>query len=170
MISIVKLDSLNIARASELADDVFSYSKALPGEAFQASLDHEKLAHYNGKYDENVVFLEYFLAMEGDRVLGTIGYYETEWDKEIACWVGWFCVGPGHRGRGIGKLLMDYLVDLARKRNKKFIRLYTSTHVAEKAAQTFYEHRGFAVWNEKEIVHETGFDIFYRQLILDDNR
>lgn len=80
---------------------------------------------------------------ETGTVIGTTGLYRYKQDAHEAVWLAWFCVAPSARGRGIGQLLLDHTVRLARDLGFERIRLYTSTSAAEATAQQLYEKNGF---------------------------
>jgi GNAT superfamily N-acetyltransferase len=74
-------------------------------------------------------------------VLGTTRLYSLEKDEKEAYWLGWYCVDPAFRGKGIGGKLLDHAIRKAKERDKKFLRLYTSTSPEEKSAQHIYDSR-----------------------------
>jgi GNAT superfamily N-acetyltransferase len=76
-------------------------------------------------------------------VLGTTGLYRYKKDAGEAVWVGWFCVDPKMRGRGIGQALIEHTVERAREGGFERVWLYTSTDPNEEAAQRLYERNGF---------------------------
>lgn len=88
---------------------------------------------------------EFWLAIAEGRVVGTIGLYTTREDENEANWLGWFCVAPEQRGRGIGRMLMDFAIGKARESGRRYLRLYTSTDGNEAAAQQLYEAYGLPV-------------------------
>ncbi len=79
---------------------------------------------------------------EADRVLGTVGLYET---GDGVLWLGWFCTAPEARGRGVGRRLLNHAIDTARSEGQSSLRLYTSTDPNEAAAQILYERMGSRV-------------------------
>jgi ribosomal protein S18 acetylase RimI-like enzyme len=106
----------------------------------------------------------YWVYIKDNKVTGIVGLYEMPHGKE-ACWLGWFCVDPNYRRQGIGSLLLDYAIGVARKRNKKYLRLYTTTDPNEADAQILYEKKGFKI--TKQNVQKRGpYDVFYRELRL----
>jgi RimJ/RimL family protein N-acetyltransferase len=88
---------------------------------------------------------------ETGAVLGTTGLYQYKRDAQEAVWVGWFCVDPKARGKGIGQKLIDHTICLAVQAGFRRVRLYTSTDPNEEAAQRLYEKNGF-----KEISRKKG--------------
>jgi RimJ/RimL family protein N-acetyltransferase len=88
---------------------------------------------------------------ETGAVLGTTGLYQYKRDAQEAVWVGWFCVDPKARGKGIGQKLIEHTICLAVQAGFRRVRLYTSTDPNEEAAQRLYEKNGF-----KEISRKKG--------------
>jgi ribosomal protein S18 acetylase RimI-like enzyme len=87
---------------------------------------------------------------ENSNVVGITGIYSYLKDREDAIWLAWFCVDPEQRGKGIGKKLIEYTLDVTKKYNKKYFRLYTSSDPNEAAAQYLYEKYGFKIVKEEK--------------------
>ncbi|MBM2575014.1 GNAT family N-acetyltransferase [Jannaschia sp. Os4] len=83
----------------------------------------------------------FWLADGPDGVAGMIGLYRRAADD--APWVAWFGVGPEGRGRGLGRRLLEHAAETARREGHDRLRLYTSTHPSEAAAQRLYDRTGF---------------------------
>jgi ribosomal protein S18 acetylase RimI-like enzyme len=166
MIKIEKLTEKYLEDASELVNSVFKDEPILPGVAFEASLDQDKFEKLNKESRNKIRSLEYFVAVDDNNsVIGTTGLYALEKDKQDAYWLGWYCVDMKFRGKGIGSKLLDYTIELAKERGKKFLRLYTSTSPEEKAAQLIYESRGFKIIHtEKDKNSE--YETIYKELEL----
>jgi GNAT superfamily N-acetyltransferase len=113
----------------------------------------------------NIIEAGYWVAVEDDKVLGTTGLYGYNQDFHEAYWLGWTCVSPEARGRGIGSKLVDYAIAKAQQSDKSFLRLYTSTHPNEAVAQTLYENRGLKVIGEKAL-WGSPYKRIYRELKL----
>jgi GNAT superfamily N-acetyltransferase len=165
MIQFKRLTDEYLLAASEVAYRVFYYEGNIPGEAFIASLTEKALTEFNKGKTEKIITLEYWVAVDSDTnvVLGTTGMYSIEEDLIEAYWLGWFCVGHEFRGRGVGLLLLDFTIREATSRGKKYLRLYTSNHPNEAAAQFLYEKKGFKIWEDKGRVKSGEWEIFYRQ-------
>ena len=89
---------------------------------------------------------------------GTTGIYSYVKDKEDAIWLAWFCVDTEQRGKGIGKKLIEYSINVVREYNKKYFRLYTSSDPNEAAAQNLYEKYGFEmIKKEKKLFYTKMF-------------
>lgn len=113
----------------------------------------------------NIVEVNYWVAVESDQVLGTTGLYGYSEDFDEAYWLGWTCVCPEARGRGIGKKLVDYAIAQAQQSDKSFLRLYTSTDPNEAVAQNLYENRGLRIIKE-EVLIGSPYKRMYRELNL----
>jgi GNAT superfamily N-acetyltransferase len=166
MITIEKLTKKHLEEASALANFVFKSEPILPGVAFEASLDKKKFEELNGISENKIASLEYFVAVDkAEKVLGTTGLYSLEKDKKDVCWLGWYCVDSKFRGKHIGSKLLDYSIDLARERGKKFLHLYTSPSDDEKKAQNVYDSRGFKTTGTEKN-EKNKFEIIYKELKL----
>lgn len=162
---IYPLSSETLRETSVLAEREFKIKKSdneYPPKWLQASLGiapYKKFLHHY-----KVSSLQYFAAIEGDRVVGVIGYYSYKRDPS-SYWLGWFCVHPHWRGRKIGSRLLDFIIKKARKNNKKFLRLYTSDRPKEAIAQKLYEQKGFLITRRIKEKHSKNY-IVYRKLLL----
>jgi len=163
---IEKLTEKYLADASRLANTIFKDEPILPGVAFEASLDKHKFDKLNDESIGKIYSLEYFIAVdESGEVLGTTGLYALEEDKQEAYWLGWYCVDPKYRGRGIGGKLLDFTIEEAKNRGKKILRLYTSPSDDEKTAQIIYDSRGFkTTGTEKKDGNK--YEIIYKELAI----
>lgn len=65
----------------------------------------------------------YILVDEEDQVKGTVRLQENDEKKDT---LGWFSISPDLRGQGLGKMLMDYAEERARKRGRRKIYLDTA--------------------------------------------
>ena len=100
-------------------------------------------------------------------VCGTTGLYVNKKDEHEAVWLSWFCVDPEQRGYGIGKKLIEFSIEKAKEFDKDFLRLYTSNHSSEAAAQGLYEKYGLAVFKKKKYGNDT---YLFRELNLKTSR
>ena len=102
---------------------------------------------FNGTAAEDTV---YFLAEHKGEMIG----YVFLWDLNRGVpWLG-IAVHEGFKGKGLGRLLMQHVIDLARERDKGGVLL--TTHVANLRGQGLYERMGF----ERVGVHTSG-EILY---------
>ncbi|TVQ20883.1 MAG: GNAT family N-acetyltransferase [Spirochaetaceae bacterium] len=103
---------------------------------------------------------------DAGKVCGTIGLYARTEDAAEARWVSWFCVDPETRGQGIGKSLLDHLIEVVRSRGYRYLRLYTGSDPDEAAAQLLYESRGLRETRRKPFLF-VPYDKIWRELELD---
>jgi GNAT superfamily N-acetyltransferase len=74
--------------------------------------------------EESIVSDEiYLLVDEDDRVKGTVRLQKNNDEKDT---LGWFSIAPEVSGRGLGKMLMDYAEERAKKRGRKKVYLDTA--------------------------------------------
>jgi GNAT superfamily N-acetyltransferase len=162
MIKVVPFEAKYLVQAKALVDSVFPNEKYPPSEAFEASVDKTKYGSFMER-NGGIGTFEYFVAVdENDLVLGTSGLYTESSDCEDSYWIGWYCVHKDHRGKKIGKLLLEYTINEARRRGKKFLKLYTSTSPDEAAAQKIYEKNDFYITDAPR-VKQGKYEIFYRK-------
>lgn len=167
MITIKDLTRDYLGKVGQMADKVFPDTKVLPSIGFKASIDPEVAQDLNKDNDNPFIYLKYWVAVDDDkdRVVGVIGLYKELKDAKDTYWLGWFCVDPAFRGKGIGTKLLKFAINKAKKQNKKYLRLYTSTDIVEADAQRLYEKHGFKTM-DKPHRFEGRFEIFYRELVL----
>jgi GNAT superfamily N-acetyltransferase len=138
---IISINQKNIKEASRLANSIFRSDKPSPGTWFKVSLFPQNYNRLIDKFELKLP-LKYFVAVEDKKIIGTIGYYMHLKDWLVANWVGWFCVDPNYRRKGIGDRLFSFITDLTKKQGKKYLRLFTVPS-KDKEAQRFYKERGF---------------------------
>ena len=137
----LSLDTLEAACA--LANGIWPDEKELPEVAIRGSLDTEKYAEVFAKH--HVIQTNYWVAIQNKKVLGIIGLYEHDFDANEAAWIGWYCVQEKQRGSGVGSALLAFVTDEAKRRKKKFLRVYTSTSPVERVALEMYQRKGFQI-------------------------
>lgn len=127
-INIIKLTKEYLKSAINLVNAVFDEEDEYPKAEIKASINEQWFNEYKSKYDNNLISTEYFIVTnEKQKVKGIIGIYELEDDYEDTMWIGWFCVHKKYRGKGIGKTLLNYSIEVAKERGKRYLSLYTST-------------------------------------------
>lgn len=110
--------------------------------------------------------VKYFVLIENEKIVGTTGIYTNESDKDSASWLAWFCISYEKREKGLGSKLLEFSIDKAKKENKKFMRLYTSDHPNEVAANRLYDKRGFKLIKKESDDNLPGINILYKELTL----
>jgi GNAT superfamily N-acetyltransferase len=168
MIVISKLTKEKLVEAGNLADKIFPDTKILPSVGLEASLNKKVMEDLNKNNNGKFNWLKYWITYDTvtEKVTGVVGLYEEYPDAQEACWLGWYCVEPNSRGKHVGTKLLEYAIAQARKLNKNFLRLYTSTDPSEAVAQKIYEKYGFKVMTEKVRKKCGNYEIFYRELKL----
>ncbi len=157
----------NIEKMQELLKLVFPYCKSRkypPEQSVYLSLINDK----NYFIDEKIINEEFFVAIDGQSVTGTTGLTLYQHDNPLCCWLGWFCVDPFHRGRNIGKRLLEWTLNRAQSRGFKNLKVETSDHENEAGAQLLYDSLGIKVFGTKPAPHiGTGENIIiYREIYL----
>ncbi|CAN1211462.1 GNAT family N-acetyltransferase [Tumidithrix helvetica PCC 7403] len=156
-----------LSAAIQLTNQVFPYQRLLESAnlAFRLSLMSGWLPKILFRL-MSVTEARYWVALnEFGEVIGVTGLYSYIQDKDESLWLGWTCVAPSARGQGIGGQLVDFTIAKAYSEGKKFLRLYTSNHPNEAAAQYLYEHRGLKVVGEREL-QGTQFKRIFREMLL----
>ena len=99
------------------------------------------------KQDSHISYLAYL----ENQPIGVIGLYEIpEYSDTI--WLSWFGLIKEYRKMGLGKQMLDFIIDVAKNKDKKFLRLYTY-EIWNSEAQDFYKKNmdiGEYYFNEKE--------------------
>jgi len=161
------LSRSTLSSAIELANLVFPYQKLLERAdlAFRLSLTSGWIPKLILRL-ASVAEARYWVALNEDGdVIGVTGLYKYLKDRDDSLWLGWTCVAPTARGKGIGSKLVDFAIAQAVSEGKKFLRLYTSNDPNESAAQHLYERRGLRVVGEKQL-QGSPFKRIYRELSL----
>ncbi|MCA9370385.1 MAG: GNAT family N-acetyltransferase [Candidatus Peregrinibacteria bacterium] len=111
--------------------------------------------------------IDYWVAIHSaSGTVGFIGLYENNTDSHEAVWIGWFGVHPDFRRKGIGSQLLDCVIERAKERNKKYLRVYTSTYFAEEQALHMYKKRGIQIKKTEQYEPEPSLDVHYLELLL----
>ena len=169
--TIVPLSQENLPGAIKATSEGFRHGWPFlrPAADLKASLSPSLAGQVSGSGELNA---RYWVAIDKQNtVLGTTGLYETTKDAGQASWVGWLTVRDAYRGHGIGKALLNHTADTARAEGKDYLRLYTSTHRAEKVAQSLYESIGMkVVATERHPLPVSGLKIMIRELPLQIGR
>ena len=163
---IVPLSKENLEKAIKLVENIFdskpdewdSPRKWMPASLNPNSNENKKL------YSENKInFLKYFVGIEDEKIIATTGIYLMEEDKLDSAWLAWFCVDKSYRGNGYGEMLIDFIISMAKKMNKKYLKLYTSKNPDLYNALKLYDKKGFKEIR-KDIHPDTGEELIYLSL------
>lgn len=141
---IIKPLSFNrLEESNTLRNRVFKYLSLEEKQTLNASLDPQNHSSILAKLA--LMSLEYWVAIYENKVVGLIGLYEETSDHEDSIWLGWYCVDEKYRGLTIGKKLISFAIEEAKKKNKYFLKLYTTLHDEYAVARDLYEKLGFFV-------------------------
>lgn len=165
MLTYIPLSLENLEEAISLVRDVFpdDFNTAdSPEEAYRASLDREGHKEFINRYHLGV--LQYFIVKDAgtNKTIGVTGWYVETTDSPGIIWLGWYCVESGSRRKGFGKEILEWTIDQARNMGYKTMRLYTSTHPNEVAAQSLYEKVGLKLYDKKE-AEDDGYVVLFRE-------
>ncbi len=100
----------------------------------------------------------YFLAMDGSSVLGYAGLFALSPDADIQT----IAVSPRAQGQGIGRLLLEELIDQALAR--KCAQLVLEVRSDNDAALSMYTRRGFEQINIRRDYYAPGVDALVMRL------
>ena len=113
-----------------------SWKIQLTLKAFDTALEKT----YHGRlFEDHIQEPRVFAALQGDKQAGWIELGYDKWNNRMRVWE--FLVEDGSRRKGIGTLLMDHAVELARQKQARMLVLETQTNNAD--AINFYLKFGF---------------------------
>ena len=96
-----------------------------------------------------------WVAEQGENVIGAIVQYETE----HGFYIDTVAAIPSMQGKGVGRALLTFAEDEARRRGFGTIYLCTNSKMTEN--QAFYPRIGYVEYERKQ---EAGFDrVYYRK-------
>lgn len=148
MIIIIKpLEKKYLADAIKLGQQVFcNDDPARIAFRIEESLNPDKEAALKNL---GATYIQFWIAQDNHRVIGGVGYYVQLEDIDEAAWVGWFFVDPEYRGKKVGLQLLETVIDAVKKTEKRYLRVYSSSHdPLEKRTHQLYERRGFVPFRE----------------------
>lgn len=82
------------------------------------------------------------LAGAGPDGLAVLRFRPSLWTAGLECYLAELYVVPARRGQGLGRTLMDAVIELARSRGADHIEL--NTEESDRAARALYESLGFS--------------------------
>ena len=150
-VDIVPLSKETLPQASKLIDEVFRpdvKDGVYPSKDLKSSLNLKSIPGFKTE----LTSLNYWVALDKGKVVGITGCYTLIYDEKEATWLGWYCVGPKARGKGVGKLLLDFIITKSKREGKKYLRLYTSKDPNEKRANEIYDKLGFRLIKDEKIL------------------
>jgi ribosomal protein S18 acetylase RimI-like enzyme len=116
----------------------------------------EAIQSFNNELDKD---FHYIAAEEDGKIIGLVTWLMHGLPKHVLFELDRICILSEARGKGVGKKLVDKLIDNASKwydkEGEKIRKLYLLTHEDNKNAHSFYEKVGFS--------HETSLkDHYYK--------
>ena len=117
-----KIKKENIRLAARVQYEIFPYSSAY--------------SKYLKEVENDGLPINYLVYYE-DKPIGVVGLYEIEEYKDDI-WLSWFGVLQEYRFKGYGSKIFNDIKTLAKKYNKKYLRLFTF-EIWNKDAQFFYK-------------------------------
>lgn len=171
MVGIEELNEKDLKEASNFVDSLFpSVYEEEPGSLdLSASLFPELYEEYLQKTE--IRNLKYWVAKSAGIIVGIIGLYNYNTDKDCEIWIGWFAVKSEFRKKGIGEKLFRFAVEKAREQGKSILNVYTSNDPEEASGVEFYEDHGFRLigkepWTKGMKESDEKLDkLFYQQKI-----
>jgi len=82
------------------------------------------------------------LGGDGPDGLAVLRFRPSLWSEALECYLAELYVAPAHRGRGLGRALMNAAIELARSRGADYMDLNTAE--TDVAARSLYESLGFS--------------------------
>lgn len=157
---VVPLDSQRVNETVQFLHNIFSYDKGTAD--FNSIANHiYDLGNNKNKDERKIPFYWIVIDPLTNKTVGSVGLYEGVAFNEKAIWVDWFAVDSNYRGSGIGKNLLRLSILEAIKLNLKDVRLYTTSRIAESAAQGLYESLQFYEYRERELEYDDKGSIVY---------
>jgi GNAT superfamily N-acetyltransferase len=161
---IVRIDKDNIDEAINLLNLVFPkdikrYNN--PEIGLRCSLDPQEYKNYYD-YFKLEKTTPYVLKDNG-KIIGTTGLYHLKTDAPTDIWLGWFCIAPNYRGKGLGRKLLEWTMGRAREEGFEKLKLYTSDDPGLEVSQKLYEKLGFKKIGEEQGEGET---LIYKEVKL----
>jgi GNAT superfamily N-acetyltransferase len=120
--------------------------------------------HYNSLW---TTYLQYWVVIDKDtdKIVALTGLYQDFEQAGDEVWLGWFCVDPDQRRRGLGRETLKWTIDFAKSQGYKYLRLWTSDHPDEAPAQALFESMGLKAFRQKHDAAR-GYNVVHRQLKL----
>lgn len=159
-----------------IIDAIGDIANRLTGEQELEAIERE-LAVLFKREDNRHSYLNTFVAVEDEKILGILVYYNgkqaIEMDANLVNWlaaknapnitidkeahedeyyVDTICVAPEARGKGIGTLLLQFAIDQTKKRG--FNKLSLNVETKKEQAIRLYERTGFVITEPWSIIDE----------------
>lgn len=105
----------------------------------------------------------YYSAKYVRRVVGFIAV----WDEKDVLHIVNIAVHPNYRRMGIGKKLIKFAIQLAKREGKREV--YLEVRVSNVAAQMLYKKTGFEVFKKRPYYYDDGEDGLVMKKVIDEN-
>lgn len=120
------------------------------------------LSAVNNDYAENYKTMSYIMAMYEGKYIGICGLYTyNEYPNDA--WVAWFGILPEYRRKGVGSILIKYVIEQAKKEKYKTLRVYTDSNINHYACKLYdkYFDINEKYLNEKGEYYQVGDTLIY---------
>ena len=99
------------------------------------------IEEYNIHNNENDGFIWeiYFIQLD-NKTIGIIELYAPFEDKPNELWLGWFGIYDEYRNQGIGRIVIEKIIDIVKEKGEKKLKLYSSP---KSKVNNFYKKNGF---------------------------
>lgn len=159
-----------------IIDAIGEIANRLTGEQ-TASMVEQELTELFRREDNRHSYLNTYVAVEGEQILGILVYYNGEqaitMDANLVKWlkeknapsitidkeahedeyyIDTVCVAPEARGKGIGTLLIQFAIDQTKERG--FTKLSLNVETQKEDARRLYERMGFVITEPWSIIDE----------------
>lgn len=134
MIEIVDMTLEHIAQVCEIEEAIFP--KPWSAESFRREVEDNNLASYK-------------VAILDGKVVGYIGMWHVVTEGDITK----VAVSPAYRAQGIGRMLLDTMIELAE--NKEMIGITLEVSTVNQVAYRLYESAGFEKAGIRKNYYET---------------
>jgi len=159
-----------------IIDAIGEIANRLTGEQ-TASMVKQELTELFKREDNRHSYLNTFVAVENEQILGILVYYNGEqaiaMDANLVTWlkeknapsitidkeahddeyyIDTVCVAPEARGKGIGTLLIQFAIDQTKERG--FTKLSLNVETQKEDARRLYERMGFVITEPWSIIDE----------------
>ena len=89
------------------------------------------------------------LDNDSNKFVGVTGIYSQNKDRKECFWLGWFGILPEYRGKSLGLSLFQWTEKEVLRRNKRYLRLQTSTLRYASTAVSLYKKQGCSEFKRK---------------------
>lgn len=119
------------------------YAEAFPEEHWGIDWTAENAKEYLTDFFEQKKFVGYvYVENDNDNVIGCIFSQIKRSGSKEEIYINEMAVKPNRQGQGIGKLLLEAVLDYSNKNGKAGVILYTSEYAP---ASKFYSKNGFEI-------------------------